>query len=68
MENFYNLFNDPNPLILFLQTHRDVMFNCITYDNSLKEIILTFPNGNHISIFSDGRKMFYNPFVNANLI
>lgn len=52
MEHTQYTFNNTDDIVYFLFKNPNVMFNCITYQYNIKEIILTFPNGNNIRILS----------------
>ena len=60
MESMQYTFNNIDDIASFLFKNPNVMFNCITYQDNIKEILLQFPSGNNIRIFSTGVKVIYN--------
>jgi hypothetical protein len=60
MECVQHTFNNTDDIVSFLVKNQNVMFNCITHQDNIKEIILTFPNGNNIRILSYQHKFIYN--------
>jgi hypothetical protein len=60
MEYVPNFFKNPDSFTSFLLHNTNVMVNCITHTEFIKEIVLIFPSGSIVSLFSDGRKIIYN--------
>ena len=67
MEHTQYTFNNTDDIVSFLFKNPNVMFNCITYEYNIKEIILTFPNGNNIRIFSNENNFIYNGIENKKI-
>ena len=67
MEHTQYTFNNTDDIASFLFKNPNVMFNCITHQDNIKEIILTFPNGHNIMILSYQHKFIYNIAYNLKI-